>query len=347
MFHTTNIWKLLLIVLLALAVSADYSHRVSAEGQGHWRILTPTNPPSPRYGHSLTTLPDGKVLLFGGENSSQDMYNDLYSYDNGQWGPITPASPPPTPRKGHSTWYINGKVYVHGGKGKSQAMGDLWSYDVASREWKEVQTTGLKPQPRHSHTATVLQDGSVLLLGGMDFSGLSFPDLWKLNPDNTYTPLAPAPLSLADHVAQLVENKLFVFGDPHEVLIYDITNNQWETHESAPPLWGGATSAVRQNDAGQTIVMLFGGIKKNEYESDLVYEYNTATRTPSQRPENMPFTYSYGSSATLVQQEGGPWKVLFFGGKSGGEVIGTTFEFSLDTPLQEFRIYLPLILRNQ
>lgn len=259
------------------------------------------------------------------------MYNDLYCYDNGQWGPIAPTNNPPTPRKGHSTWYINGKVYVHGGKGKSQAMGDLWSYEVGTRKWTEVQTTGIKPQPRHSHTATVLQDGSVLLLGGKDFSDFTFPDFWKLNPDNTYTPLAPSPLPLANHVAQLVENDLFVFGDPNEVLIYNLTNNQWETHEPAPRLWGYFTSALRRNEAGQAIVMLFGGIKKDGSESDLVYEYNTATRTLSQRPEKMPFTHSYGAAATLVQQQGGPWEVLFFGGMSGGAVIGTTFKFSLGT----------------
>ncbi len=70
--------------LFAFLVVLSCSGTVFSQTQ-EWTTVNSTNPPSARYGHSLTTLPDGKVLLYGGENSSMDMYNDLYSYDNGQW----------------------------------------------------------------------------------------------------------------------------------------------------------------------------------------------------------------------------------------------------------------------
>lgn len=305
-----------------------------ARAEGEWTVLNPSNPPSNRFGYSMTTLPDGRVILMGGENSVEDICNDLYTYDNGEWNSLAPANSPPPSRRRHCGWQKDGKVYVQGGLGiNSKYMSDLWNYDLATGKWQEVQTSGTKPSARHSHTATVLPDGGVLLLGGRD-DQLPSDEAWKLNTDNTYTLLSRMPMRLENHTAQLVGDMVFVFGEPDTTFTYNITTNEWATVGVGPPLWGYATSAVGENEAGEKIIFVFGGIKKSEYESDIVYEYNTATNTISQRQERMPFTHSSGTAATLKSQKrSASLDVLFFGGKSNGQVIGTTFQFStMGTP---------------
>jgi hypothetical protein len=97
----------------------------------------------------MVTLSDGKVILFGGEDDAQNMYNDLFAYDSGQWNPITVINTPPQERKNQSAWFFDGKVYIHGGVGKnSQPFDDLWRYDPTTGEWVEVQIAGNKPSAR-------------------------------------------------------------------------------------------------------------------------------------------------------------------------------------------------------
>lgn len=136
-------------------------------------------------------------------------------------------------------------------------------------------------------------------------------------------------MRLSYHVAELVGEVVFVFGEPDTTFTYNIVTNKWTTLPVGPPLWGYATSAVGENEAGQKLIFVFGGIKKDEYESDIVYEYNTATNTLTQRRELMPFTHSSGASTTLKQQgRSAQLNVFFFGGKSKNQILGATFQFS-------------------
>jgi hypothetical protein len=64
-----------------------------------------------RYNHTMTTLPDGRILVLGGGDSPQT--GDLYDPATHSVGP---AAPPLTPRNVHTaTLLANGKVLVAGG----------------------------------------------------------------------------------------------------------------------------------------------------------------------------------------------------------------------------------------
>jgi N-acetylneuraminic acid mutarotase len=218
---------------------------------------------------------------------------------------------------------------VHAGKSKTQFFNDLWSYDPQTKQWAEIQTSGTKPSARYAHTATLLADETVLLLGGKTPTGLPLPEAWKLNTDHTYTQLSNPPMGLSHHTAHRVNNEVYVFGEPNKTFVYDVTEDKWSTLPEGPPLWGYATSALGENKAGEKNIYIFGGIHKYEYESNVVYEFNTASKTISQRQEYMPFTHSSGSAATLLpQKDSQAIKILFFGGKSNNKIINTTFLFS-------------------
>lgn len=318
-------------VLFAFLVVLIYSGTVFSQTQ-EWTTVNSTNPPSPRWGHSLTTLPDGKVLLYGGENSSMDMYNDLYSYDNGQWGPVTPVNNPPSPRKGHSTWYINGKKYVHGGRGTNQAMGDLWTYTPSTKQWQEVQTVN-PPSARSNHKANYYPAGNYTIIsGGSTQTGFS-NEIWKFDhTNNTFSLLSNAPGPIAYHNAEIVDDKLYILFLDY-VYILNLLNLTWTTNQQGPPV-KFSTTAVGTNDLGQKIIFVFGGYTINGI-SDKVYEYNTVTNTTSIRSTTMPKALAKGASATIAggAKDYGYIKVLLFGGWDAlDSICNTTLEFTLGSP---------------
>ena len=272
----------------------------------------------------MTTLPDGRILLFGGEDDPQNIYNDIFAYDSKQWSPITSVNTPPAARRNQTTWYRDGKLYIHGGVAKNHEMlDDLWAFDIAKKQWAEVQTGANKPLPRYGHAAIPLSDGSVILTGGTDAKGFSMKDTWKLNADKTYTLLGYCPVAMTKHVVQLVDGVMYLFGEAEKVVTYNISTNKWTELAGGPPISSAATSALGVNPAGQKIIYLFGGVDKNDAESSAVYEYNTSTKTVSQRTEHMPFTHSEGACAGLADNS-----ILFFGGKGNSQYINTTFLFT-------------------
>jgi N-acetylneuraminic acid mutarotase len=128
---------------------------------------------TPRYYHTATLLPNGKVLVAGGAyyDSSKAIVPinntnvEIYDPATGKW---TPAKSLTKPRYGHrATLLPNGKVLVSGGYNNGPAnTSEL--YDPASGEW----TTTPMNTPRNGHTATLLLNGKVLVTGG-DSTGQS------------------------------------------------------------------------------------------------------------------------------------------------------------------------------
>jgi hypothetical protein len=335
-------------IQLCIAAVLFLSGIGGAWAAGDWEVLNPANPPSARIGHSMMTLPDGKILLFGGEDEAVNMFSNLFAYENGQWTSIAPSNAPPSARRNQSSWIFDGKMYIHGGVGKDhRMMDDLWSYNTVTREWSEIPTGSTKPAPRYGHAATPLPDGSVILSGGNETNGASSRETWKLNPDKTYTLLGYAPIPLAFHVVQLVGDVLYVFGKPNVVAAYNITTSTWTETAGGPPLWGSGTSAVGENAQREKIVFFYGGLNEDHRASDVVYEYNTVKGTLAQRTERMPFPQIWGASAVMKPRSASPrpagpspsttsssdgLAALFFGGISNARYSNKTFMFMDASP---------------
>ena len=126
---------------------------------------TPTgNLNTPRSGHTATLLPNGKVLVAAGDNSSGAISNaELYDPSTGTWSVTGNLV---TARGGHTATLLpNGKVLVVGGY-NYEGGGDLNSaelYDPSTGTWS---VTGSLNTGRGGHTATLLPTGKVLVVGG-------------------------------------------------------------------------------------------------------------------------------------------------------------------------------------
>jgi hypothetical protein len=116
-----------------------------------------------RQAHTATMLPNGRVLVVGGEDSSGTRLSSVEIYDpaTGTW---TATGALANGRKWHTANLLpNGKVLVVGGAGNAVYPADAELYDPATGTWA---IDGRVNTPRYWHTATLLPNGKVLIAGG-------------------------------------------------------------------------------------------------------------------------------------------------------------------------------------
>lgn len=61
----------------------------ASAGDDDWSGIPVANSPAARFGHSLITLNDGRVLMFGGEDYRGDLQNEIFEFGGEQWELIT------------------------------------------------------------------------------------------------------------------------------------------------------------------------------------------------------------------------------------------------------------------
>ena len=132
----------------------------SGQASGTWAVTGSLN--TPRAGHTATLLPNGQVLVSGGENATGFLAGaELYNPSTGQW---TVTGDMAAPRINHqATLLPNGRVLVSGGNNTTGALASAELYNPSTGQWT---TTGSMTIPRSMHGATLLFNGQVLVAAG-------------------------------------------------------------------------------------------------------------------------------------------------------------------------------------
>jgi len=156
---------------------------------GRWVGFVPLPPVAhARYAHAAALLPDGRILVAGGFDSSGPLRSaELYDPKTDFW---SLARDMLTPRALHTaTLLSSGRVLVTGGRvpssGTSIYTNSAELYDPNSDTWSSA---GTMIVPREAHTATLLSSGQVLIAGGSAGGDLDSAEM--------YTP-AQAPAAAA------------------------------------------------------------------------------------------------------------------------------------------------------
>jgi len=160
-----------------------------------------------RYNHTATLLPNGKVLIAGGQSNSSTSSSELYDPGTGTW---TVTGSLGAGRLSHTATLLpNGTVLVAGGYSVAY-LASAEIYDPTSGAWT---TAAPLATARAYHTATLLWSGKVLVTGGVQNGGETTSSevydpstgIWSLEG-----PLVRAP---ANHTATLLPNgKILVAG---------------------------------------------------------------------------------------------------------------------------------------
>jgi N-acetylneuraminic acid mutarotase len=173
---------------------------------------TPTGAMStPRSEHGLVVLQNGKVLAIGGFYQASDVEYyletcEIYDPASGTWSATGPMAVDRTVFS--STLLQNGKVLVAGGLNKNPSGADVYLagtevYDPASGTWATAPDLA---QSRTAHTATLLPNGKVLVVGGASgFTAIQAAE--EYDPaSNTWASAGSTASPHAGHTATLLQN---------------------------------------------------------------------------------------------------------------------------------------------
>jgi hypothetical protein len=166
---------------------------------------------APRAFHTSTLLNNGMVLIAGGQVVSGNVTNSAELYD-----PTTKAFTLTgnlnAARENHtSTLLNNGMVLIAGGLAQFQLTGaadvPLSTAELYNSVTGMFNATGTMNAPREQHTATLLNNGMVLISGGLDAGGKVLDSAELYDPvTETFTQTGSMSAARANHTATLLDN---------------------------------------------------------------------------------------------------------------------------------------------
>lgn len=263
--------------------------------------------PPKREGHSLTSIGNGLLLLFGGSGDpdSTVCYSTTHLFDikTRTWSLVSTNGTAPSARLNHSASFVNGKLYIFGGFCDGEASRDLYILDTATLTWTKPKTTGDIPAPRCDHSSSVIGN-KVYLFGGSGGINILHNDLCCLDTETlTWTILpatgaAPTVRDFCSMCSFTVDNNsyLAVFGGANEneetnviihfndLHLYDLAKMTWlAITVSNPPSvrWGHSANVISSS------MYVIGGTSEEADFSDVYLLHLPEKATPP-----APFTSS-------------------------------------------------------
>jgi hypothetical protein len=124
---------------------------------------------SGRWLHTATLLSDGRVLIAGGRSPNDSTYRAAEVYDSGSGTFSATGSMKTGRQQPTATLLQDGRVLIAGGieqkdsGSRPQTLSSTELYDPGTGEFTPIGSMG---DLRYSQTATLLQDGRVLIAGG-------------------------------------------------------------------------------------------------------------------------------------------------------------------------------------
>lgn len=257
-------------------------------------VFVPTaNLQTARANHTATLLPNGQVLVVGGQDNGTTLASaELYDPKTGAWretGQLHLA------RAYHTaTLLLNGQVLVAGGTHwasppvyaqgapPGSALDVAEVYDPATEKWT---VTDSLHTARYAHTASLLQNGQVLVTGGLGLNGASdvvtSAELYHPRT-KTWTKTDHLPLAVFNQTATVLRNGMVLVAGGKPTV--DSDSADAELFRSPPQTWTTTGSlAVDRNGHSATLlpngqVLVVGGANSSGVLSD-VEMYQPSTKT--------------------------------------------------------------------
>nr|XP_056720912.1 F-box only protein 42 [Euleptes europaea] len=154
------------------------------------RPLASGSYPSPKAGATLVVYKD-LLVLFGGWtrpspyplHQPERFFDEIHTYSPSKnwWNCVVTTHGPP-PMAGHSSCVIKDKMIVFGGSlGSRQMSNEVWVLDLEQWAWSKPNVSGLCPHPRGGQSQIVIDDETILVLGGCGGPNALFKDAWLLH----------------------------------------------------------------------------------------------------------------------------------------------------------------------
>lgn len=292
-----------------------------------------------RTGHTATLLPNGKVMIVGGNNSAGYVYwAELYDPATDTW---TLGAPLAGARAGHrATLLSNGKVLVIGGENRQGGLTGVELYDPGINAWTTVTEIPFGPSIL-GYTATLLPSGKLMITGGAMTTSANFGEGYLLYDPlgNAWTRQTTQPRPSRDpSTASLLSSGKLLFTywfNYSGASLFDPETNLFTAAGGDDTAAGGSKHTAKHTATvlSNGTVLLVGGVTAVEHFNELVLAtaelYDPATNTWSQTAPLI-IGPRYGHTATRLPNGA----VLVVGGISARQ--GASIFPHKDAALYEF-----------
>lgn len=271
------------------------------------------NPPAPRSNFSLTQVPGGDLILFGGEffdGETNTCFNHLFRYspDKQEWRQFTSPTQP-NHRCAHQAVVIRDHLYVFGGEFATAEQfyhyNDLWRFHLIDNRWERLEMRK-GPSARSGHRMVAWKHYLVLFGGFYEAvrDNRWFDDLWLFDtremcwiqptiPDTLLAPSARSGFGMVTLAG--AKDQILLYGGYSEVSVPGAAGKRGKTHtdlwllhmapfmSGGPPRWErvrcvGSVPSPRASFSMTVYkerVLLFGGVTDTEAGRDeLVSEFH-------------------------------------------------------------------------
>ncbi|CAN5781362.1 hypothetical protein BH23CHL7_BH23CHL7_06860 [soil metagenome] len=226
-----------------------------------------------RHDHEAVLLADGRVLVVGGNAQTPDgsaggslASAELYDPSDGTWTRVADMS---EVRAWHTVTQLNdGRVLVAGGGNQSRASAAATAsaeiFDPTTGRWSATPSMSV---PRTGHTAALLDDGTVLVVGGgQDRNRWATAEIYDPVSDS-WRPAASMANGRWHHAAVMLNDGILLVAGGIEpgsaeksAELYDPLTNTWRDAADMPTGRGAASATLLQDGT----VLLTGGMRRLE-----------------------------------------------------------------------------------
>mmetsp|Transcript_122419 Transcript_122419/g.346080 ORF Transcript_122419/g.346080 Transcript_122419/m.346080 type:complete len:882 (-) Transcript_122419:135-2780(-) len=284
----------------------DDLYVLDLDGRSWRKIEAGGDRPSGRASHSAVTDDiAGVMYIFGGSGSHFGYTNkrDLCElcFETECWRLLSnPLEDTPSARYGQSMVAYKEGLYVWGGTHGTNYPTDMHRFDLCSKQWEHVATTGELPCGRYRHQAMV-KDDLMYIVGG---SGINrYGDVFTFHfGSSVWRKLVCTGTDLSDgryaHSAVLRDGYIYLYGGNDGVRHDDLQKLDLETrvwsrvgvHGHCPPGRDFHAAVLRKDS-----MVIFGGSNGMRRHND-VFEFHMS-------PKNPPCTLSLDLEAMLDQAQ--------------------------------------------
>ncbi len=260
---------MLLVGLVAVGCGSDPAPKPEVDAGskvGQWKATGALG--TARGGQTQSTLPDGRVLVAGGQTT--DVYAAMRSAEifdpaTGKWKPTGDMG---ASRTGHvATVLPNGKVLVTGGLITSGGLNTAEIFDPAAGSWSPAASMN---GARFNHSSSLLPNGKVLVAGGfalVDAPGLASAEVYD-PAANSWTPTPPMAGGRGLHTATVLPDGKVLVAAGNEVGVFRRTAAEATSTTvtnglaSAPPNGKGEVATAELYDPAAGTWSATGALKK-------------------------------------------------------------------------------------
>jgi N-acetylneuraminic acid mutarotase len=262
----------------------------------------PVNLTFARYSHTATVLTDDSVLVVGGRNSSAVIADSERLVYAGVWTRVPVTHDTSTYRFGHTATLLpNGNALITGGLQSISATpiyndfidtAEVYEPDPVNDDFAPIASL---TTPRANHTATLLPNGQVVVIGGRNngdtnnYINLNSADINSFDDPSWSAPVNINTARYSPITVTLKDGRVMVIGGisgNDATSAVQIFNNQsgWSTAQSFPSIISSATATLLPN--GKVLVaggQAGSGNEGNYLNTALLYDPsgNTWTATGS------------------------------------------------------------------